>query len=1178
MRSNLRNGLSVSSLILAVFLFASGVVRAQVAETAAQVNGQVTDSAGATLAGANVVITEDATKLERRVQTNDDGLYVITQLNPGTYTLTVEVTGFKRYIETNFVLNTKDRRLVNIVMEPGSVSEVVTVTSESSVIQDSPTGQTLISNKQVVEIPLVNRDFTKLLELVPGITSSLDDETALGLTNRFDVSVNGMRRNGVNVFVDGVSNTDVGSNITLLSTPTIDSIKEFKVLTSNYTAEVGRSGGGTVTVVTRGGANDFHGTVYDFVRHNRFNANTFANNRQGSNPDGTPRAPVPKLRYHNFGGTFSGPVILPRFGEGGDVYWSGRDRTFFFFSEEVRRINRAITNTGSTVPTAAERAGNFSASLGNLLCRNAASNSFAAASAAGVCPAAQPIVATATDTNGQVIQVRTGQIFRPSDGLAFAGNIVPSTLFDPRAVGMMNAFPLPNTGTRGFTFSPANFRNTRQEVIRIDHSINDNWRLLGRYSHDLNETEESGGLFAGFALPDVSTTVTRTPGQTFVASLTGVLSPTVVNEATYNFSSNFIGSLVTGRGRRADYPGASAIGEAFPENNENIIPRIDISGLSSIGAIQGFQIAYKNHVVRDVLTWTRGKHLFKFGGEISFESKNENANANTQGTFGFTGNQSRGAFAATTLVGNATADFLLGRGNTYSEAKIDPTVHFRFGRREFFAQDTMKVRPNLTLDFGVRYQYFQPVRDTNNLLATFDPLAYNPALAPVCANATCSTFLRDPVRELNGIIIAGVNSPYGEYIAKPDKNNFSPRVGLAWDPFSTGKTVIRAGYGFYYDQPLVGGFENSAFFTPPFNVVETFTSSSAGIVTLANPTAGALPTTFGARALVQNTDPNFTTPEIQQWSLGIQHQLFRNAVIDLSYVGTKGDHLIRPLNINIPQPDDVVAVGAGSINLARPFRGFGNISGSGWLETSGISRYHGALSSFAYRFASGASVTLAYTFSKNMTNATNDRDAVDIPQNPQAKDAEYAEARTSRPHVFSASYVYELPFFKKSKSSLVRNLLAGWQISGITNIESGRPIPRVVMNATNQASSQRGSYPNLVSDPNSGLAGTVDPLNGLPYIFDPNAFAIPPLGSFGNAPRAFARERGRNQTNLSAVKNIYFDKEKTFYLQLRAESFNVFNHTQFLGINVTQGNVGFGQVTGSTRLPREFQFAAKLYF
>ncbi len=272
-------------LALALILSVSGASFAQ-EETAATVTGQVTDSTGAIIKGAVVVITNDATRQERRVETNDDGQFVISPLIPGTYTLSVEQPNFKKYVESGLTLNAKDRRQMNIALEAGSVSESVTVTAEQNVVQDSPTGQSLISGTQVLEIPLQNRDFTKLLELVPGISSSLDDETGFGLANRFDVSINGMRRNAVNVFVDGVSNTDVGSNITLLSTPTIDSIKEFKVLTSIYTADVGRSSGGTVTVVTRGGENDFHGSIFEFARNDRFNANTYFNNRRGRNAAG----------------------------------------------------------------------------------------------------------------------------------------------------------------------------------------------------------------------------------------------------------------------------------------------------------------------------------------------------------------------------------------------------------------------------------------------------------------------------------------------------------------------------------------------------------------------------------------------------------------------------------------------------------------------------------------------------------------------------------------------------------------------------------------------------------------------------------------------------------------------------------------------------------------------------
>jgi hypothetical protein len=271
-------------------------------------------------------------------------------------------------------------------------------------------------------------------------------------------------------------------------------------------------------------------------------------------------------------------------------------------------------------------------------------------------------------------------------------------------------------------------------------------------------------------------------------------------------------------------------------------------------------------------------------------------------------------------------------------------------------------------------------------------------------------------------------------------------------------------------------------------------------------------------------------------------------------------------------------VGTANINVARPYLGYGVIT---QLETSARSRYNGLLSSFNYRLANGFTITLAYTFSKNLTDSTNDRDAIDDPQNPFDTSSEFAEARTSRPHVFVASYVYELPFFRKSTNPLVRLLLGGYQISGITNFESGAPIPRVTVADT--LSNIRGLYPVLVSDPNSGLAGTVDPNTGLPFIFDPTAFTPAANGAFGNTPRAFGRLPGRKNTNLALMKQFYFNSERTRYLQFRAEAFNLFNTTQFTGINTTLPTAGplsnttFGRPTG-TRLPREFQFGLKLYF
>ena len=1174
MKKNFRQMTRSLVFAMVVCFSASGLASAQ-NENAGTILGQVSDSGGGAIAGAAIVVTNTATSEIRRAQSNEEGNYTVFPVFPGSYTVTVEQPGFKKSI-VNVTINAKDRRPVNIVLEVGAPSETVTITSEPPLIQDSPVGQTLVSGNQVVELPLNNRNFIRLLETVPGVSSDLADESSFGLTSLASVSINGMRRNAVNYIVDGANNTDVGSNITLLSTPTVDSISEFKVLSSNYTAEVGRSGGGAVIIVTRGGGNEFHGNLYEFTRNDYFNANSFFNNRLGRNADGTPLADVPKLRYNNFGGTFSGPLYLPRFGEGGRAVYSGKNKTFFFFSEEVRRIIRGTSDAGALVPSALERQGNFSARLGLPIYRTP-SGTFTT-TAAGNTPV------TAVDTAGNTIQILQNQIFRPLDNRPYANNIIPIGDIDPRALGLSQAYPLPNSGTNGFTFSPANINNTRQEVIRIDHNFNENHKIFGRYTRDLSETLETGGLFTGINLPNIATTTTRVPGKVLAIAYTGVFSSSVVNEFAFNYSANKIGSDLIGRGRRADYPNVGSIAEYYPENNANAIPSIS-TRFTTLGALQGFNIEYANTAFRDTLTYTRGNHIFKFGGEVTREIKNENSGSNTQGSFAFSTIESGGLVgtSAITGTGDSFASFLLGRANSYSEAATDFQVNFRFGRREFFAQDTWKVRPNLTLDYGVRYQYYQPPVDKNNLIGSFDPALYNRANV-TCANAACTALTIAGTDPSNGIGIANSTSRFGRSIFRSDKYNFSPRVGIAYDPFKDGKTIVRAGYGFYYDQPLVGIFEQAAFTTPAFNPNASFTSTTSDVITFSNPGAGTPPGTLPLRSVIAIA-PDFDTPETQQMSIGVQREIFKNGVVDVSYVRTKGDKLIRRRNINFVTPADVVSnlanTGISNGTNIRPYIGYSGIT---YIETSARSRYNGLLSSFNYRLQKGFTITLAYTLSKNLTDATNDRDAVDDPQNPFNTRPEYAEARTSRRHIFSASYVYEIPFFRNSSNALARLLLGGYQVSGITNFESGPPIPRVIVAST--LNSTRGSYANIIGDPNSGLAGTTDPVTGLPFLFDPTAFDVPAIGEFGNAPRAFARAPGRKQTNLALTKQFYFDKERKVYLQLRAESFNLFNTTQF-GVSTTSSqvlptagplsNTVFGRPT-FTRLPREFQFAAKFYF
>ena len=522
-------------------------------ESSATITGQITDSSGAVVANANVVVRNEATGQERTVQTNSEGLYNVFPLSPGTYTVTVEQAGFKKSVVTT-TLNARDRRPVDVALEIGDTSVVVTVTDEPPLIQESATGQALVSGNQVTELPLNNRNFIRLVETVPGVSSDLSDEAGFGLTSLANVSINGLRRNAVNYLVDGVNNTDVGSNITLLSAPTVDSIGEVKVLTSNYTAEIGRSGGGAVIITTRGGGNNFRGSIYDFNRNDRFSANSFFNNRLGRRADGSEVAPVPKLRYNNFGGVFSGPVFFPNVGDGGPALYNGKNKTFFFVSYEGRRVTRGVTDTIITVPTAAERTGDFSRTLGLPLCRQTNNTVSTACTAAGAVPV------NVVDTAGATVQARQGMVFRQSDNRAYAGNIIPLSDLDPRSLSLLTAFPLPNIGVNGLQSTPINILNTDQYTFRLDHNFTPNHKIFGRYTRDSSQTREAFGLFGPYtSFPGIATTDTNVPGKIFAATYTGIFSSNWVNEATVNFSGNEILSELIGRGRRSDYAGASLI-------------------------------------------------------------------------------------------------------------------------------------------------------------------------------------------------------------------------------------------------------------------------------------------------------------------------------------------------------------------------------------------------------------------------------------------------------------------------------------------------------------------------------------------------------------------------------------------------------------------------------------------
>jgi hypothetical protein len=762
-------------------------------------------------------------------------------------------------------------------------------------------------------------------------------------------------------------------------------------------------------------------------------------------------------------------------------------------------------------------------------------------------------------------------------------NYVPVAERDPIAVKLLSGFPEANLqptapGNPGrHQVATPNINNTRQEVVRVDYDVSDKWRLTGRFTHDLSQTLELGGLFFNTPVPGIATTNTDVPGMVGAFAVKSILGSNRLNELQYQYSSNKIGTTNPDdvRNTRAQFD--VNIPELFAENINNLIPIIDIEGLSLLGSNQLYRIQYVNHTFTDNFSWQRGNHALKFGGLATFEQKNENAASASQGRF---------AFFPTVNGPTAFQSFLRGNAGlqcaacTYTEAERDIDLRLRFNRFEFYAQDTWRVGSNFTLDYGVRYALYPPMTDKNNQLVTFDPSLYSDAQAPQYTSAAGVAVDPRSGNLLVGVIQGGVNSPYGDSIYKFDKGSIQPRIGFSWDPTSTGDNIIRGAYGIYHDQPLVGIFEQNSFTMPP--VVNNITVTNPR---LNNPAAGQSPSTTGLRTIIA-TATDFKNPRMMQWNVGLTRRVSARALAEVSYVGARGDNLIRPTDINYPQPAAVVALQANpatstAFNPARPYRSYGAIT---FRETTATSRYHGLLTAVKVEGGRFGTANLNYTLSRNQTDASNDRDAIDIPQDPLHPERDYADARTDRRHIFTASYIYEIPGFTNA-NAVARATLSGWQVAGIVTANSGQPVPRVSV-STNTF--RRGGFADFA--PGVDINEGTQFINGVAYWFNPLAFVPPADGTFGNSGRAPFRQAGRHQWDITLSKNFSFATEKR--IQVRADFINAFNQRQWLAdpvangldntctVSITTCSVAtdrFGQIL-NTRAPREIQLGLKVYW
>jgi outer membrane receptor protein involved in Fe transport len=1154
-------------VLIAAFTFAFSTATAQ--EVSGSISGTVTDSTGAAIKGATVTFLDvDKGLVVRSVPTNNSGFYTAPSLPLGSYKITISDAGFGDQNVTGIALHANDTLTVNGKLKAGA-SENVTVSADTEQINfESGAQQTLIDGTQVRELTLSTRNYEALVGLQPGVAYTGGDQIYIGnsnpsgATNVVSFSINGARTSGNDWTVDGADNVDRGSNYTLLTYPSVDAIAEFKTLRGTYSAEYGRSASGQVNVITKSGTHDFHGDAYEFVRNNLFNANDVLN-KLTTTPSGGAKTTSSRsiLRYNDFGYTFGGPVLLPK------IYDGRKHGTFFFFSQEIRRVilYKPVTLTG--VPSLAERQGNFSVN---------------------VCTAAQTSPTGACTTTGTQTVPISSVVAQ-----AFLQDIY-ANVGQPDATGTLILAP------------QRNIYNGNQQIGRIDQTFGTKLSMFFRIVNDSIPTIEPGGLFQGNGYPGVNTTLTNAPGRTYLGHATYIISPKMLIEGGYAYSHGALLSDPIGTAAFANSPdiaaAESAPGRLLFQSTLPRIPTISFTGGTGLTTYGPYRDFNRNHNVFADLTRTLGNHTLKVGVDYNHYNKQENNASANAGSFSFTnGNKPTGSTQQPYQ--QSFANFLSGYVTTFSQASFDVTPNIMANQYEIYAQDDWKATPRLTLNFGVRYSHFGQPTDGNNNLTTFDPTLYVANNAPTidknglvcvvgapCTGVAPNGSITYAQAVTNGVSINNKNSPYGAMVGKTDKLDFAPRFGFAFDVFGDGKTSLRGGYGIAFDSSLFGTYEQNIFQNPPF--VQTPNVSNTCFDA---PNCVPANVSYAAQ-LIRATSPNFRTPYDQQFSLSVQQQAPLGIVTELAYVGSLQTHLLGLIDINeapvgafaAANPGVTVTSGNTSlVNQYRPYKGYQAINSVNPIYTG---NYNSLQASAKRSFSHGSEVGVNYTFSKALTDAAADRSGA--PQISAKPHAEYGLAAADRRNMFNINTVYVVPYMYAQRG-IAGHLLGGWEVSALAFANSGLPL-NVTSSSLDPAgvgflgSSAAGGRPDIVSNPNIGTPSYA--IRNRLHWFDVNSFTAVPAGQIrgGNAPRNSVIGPGWWRADVGVFKNIRIYDHVT--MQVRGEAYNVFNHTNPDGIqtasivngynattNVTSYSSTAGNIT-SYRDKRIMQLGAKIVF
>ncbi len=1053
------------------------------------ITGTVSDATSAVVPDVKITATNLATGLERSTVTNASGSYVMPALQIGTYRVKAEHAGFKTITQEDVRLDVDTSLAVNFTLQVGSSEQSVTVTEAPPALQTTSSEMgTIATGAQVNELSFNGRNFSQILTLGTGIASqNMGHRMGVGQEGNPLMAVNGGRINATKFTYDGILAMDTGGNRGLNLFPPMDALAEVQIKTSNYTADSGSYGYGMVNVVTKAGGNEFHGDLYEILGNDAVDARNFFDNQ------------VAPFKQNIFGFTLGGPVYIPRH------YNSDKSKTFFFVSEGFNR-RRGPQLVNFTSPPS----GTFTAQTIDALQRTG-------------------------NFTGQTAAVKD-----PTTGQPFPGNMIPSNRIDPNATILMNRFyPLPNrAGSPNFVATPDSATNWREDMFRVDQMFSKSFLFTLRYAHD-SWSQDQGIISPGsFSFPTGPGFFSK-PGHNAVARLTTTFSPTTVNVFTAGFSRNAITQIPN----LADVSRSGLnIPEVFPGNLYNALPIVTLTGYGNIG-VGGLTNNVNNvYEWKDDLLHVTGNHSLKFGFDFMRIQKFTFAQTNTEGTFTFNGN----------VTGNAVADMLLGQAFNYTEASFSPNGYVFANTYEMYAQDDWKIRPNLMLNLGLRWTIFATAPDGYDKydnLSGFAPQLYSPSAAPVIlSDGEIKAGTGDL---LNGIFtpknLKGLNLP--ESLRRTRYTMPGPRIGFAWSPRNSHKTVIRAGYGIFYHWD--NGNQESLRNNPPFA-----TSANIANTLLSNP-AGGTNRLFPAN--LQAFDPAYLYPNVQQWSFSVQRELPQLLVLTVAYVGNHAVHLDQEPNLNQPQPSLAVANGSVNVNTVRPYLGYGNIV---WDERNASASYNALQASLNRRFTNGLALQVSYTFSKSI--------AWGFGQNPFVQPDEKGLSNLDQTHNLTFNYVYDLPFFQHS-SGIVRQIFGGWEASGNATFASGFPFTII-------ASGDRAGVGGGTQRPN--VIGTPTRFAQINEYFDVTAFALPPLGTFGNEGVDVVRGPGiSNNVTMNFYRNFSFrvwGKEGQKF-RIGAEFFNIFNHANFSAVGATFATATFGKLTAALD-PREIQFSARLSF